>query len=149
MKPDIDEIFRTIKDYEEELETFALQHERFAVLGLHLRPPSDLYQIANHYLDNTPELQKILSQALQDNMYRIDYFLAEVDTLIVKDKIGVNLCTHDAYGIDTVRYPYWFVYWNVDRHDQVVREFSRLGFKTEDSMGIDVGYEERPRLSRL
>ncbi|MFP4087993.1 MAG: hypothetical protein ACLFUL_14515 [Desulfobacteraceae bacterium] len=40
-------------------------------------------------------------------MYKIDYFLSEADTLIVKDKIGVNLCTHDAYGIDTVRYPYW------------------------------------------
>ncbi|MCF8083494.1 MAG: hypothetical protein K9M96_10385 [Deltaproteobacteria bacterium] len=149
MKPDIDDILRTITEYEEELESFALQHERFAVLGLHLRPPSDLYQIANHYLDDTPELQKLLSPALHDLMYKIDYFLSEADTLIVKDKIGVNLCTHDAYGIDTVRYPYWFVYWNVDRHDQVVRAFSRLGFKTGDSIGIDVGYEERPRLFRL
>jgi hypothetical protein len=145
----IEDVLETISAYEASLEGFALQYERFAVLGLHVRPPSDLYQIANHYLEETPDAQKALSKALNDNMYQIDYFLSEADTLIVKDKIGINLCSHDAYGIDTVRYPLWFVYWNVDRDDQVVREFTRLGFRTGDIIGIDVGYEERPRLFRV
>ncbi|MDZ7696375.1 MAG: hypothetical protein U5R49_05395 [Deltaproteobacteria bacterium] len=145
----IDDVIETITAYEAYMEAFALQYERFAVLGLNIRPPSDLVQIANHYLDDYPELQKVLSKALNDNMYQIDYFLSEADTLIVKDKIGRNLCTHDAYGIDTVRYPLWFVYWNVEKNDQVIREFNRLGFKTGDTIGIDVGYEERPRLFRL
>ncbi len=96
-----------------------------------------------------PDAQKALSKALNDNMYKIDYFLSEADTLIVKDKIRINLCSHDAYGIDTVRYPLWFVYWNVNRDDLVVREFRRLGFKTGDIIGVDVGYEERPRLFRV
>ncbi|MFO7599562.1 MAG: hypothetical protein R6X27_07090 [Candidatus Desulfacyla sp.] len=142
-------VLEAITDYEASLERFALQYERFAVLGLHVRPPSDLYQIANHYFEETPDAQKALSKALNDNMYQIDYFLSEADTLIVKDKIGIHLCSHDAYGIDTVRYPLWFVYWNVDRDDQVVREFTHLGFKTGDIIGIDVGYEERPRLFRV
>lgn len=109
------------------MEHFAQQYERLAVLGLHVRPPSDPYQIAKHYLDEMPDAQKVVYKALNDNMYQIDYFLSEADTLIVKDKIGINLCSHDAYGIDTVRYPLWFVYWNVDRDDQVVREFTRHG----------------------
>jgi hypothetical protein len=145
----IEDVLAVIAAYEASLENFALHHERFAVLGLHVRPPSDLYQIANHYLDEMPDEQRRLSKALHDNMYQIDYFLSEADTLIVKDKIGIHLCSHDAYGIDTVRYPLWFVYWNVDRDDQVVREFTRLGFKTGDIVGIDVGYEERPRLFRV
>ncbi|MCD6306951.1 MAG: hypothetical protein J7M32_11805 [Deltaproteobacteria bacterium] len=145
----IDYVIETIHGYEAAMEDFALQHERFAVLGLNVRPPSDLYQIANHYLEESPEEQKALSKALNENMYQIDYFLSEADTLIVKDKIGINLCSHDAYGIDTVRYPLWFVYWNEDRDNQVVREFTRLGFKTGDIIGIDVGYEDRPRLFRV
>jgi hypothetical protein len=145
----IEAVLDTIRAYEAAMENFALQYDRFAVLGLHVRAPSDLYQIANHYLDERPDDQKRLSKALNDNMYQIDYFLSEADTLIVKDKIGINLCSHDAYGIDTVRYPLWFVYWNVDRDDQVVREFTRLGFRTGDIVGIDVGYEERPRLFRV
>jgi hypothetical protein len=147
--PDIDDVIEVINEYENTLETFALQYERFAVLGLQVRPPHDLYQIANHYLDDTPELQKTLSRALGQNMYKIDYFLSEADTLIGKDKLRVKLCSHDAYGIDTVRNPLWFVYWNVERHKQVVREFGSLGFKTGDFIGIDVGYEERPRVFRL
>ncbi len=146
---DIQDVLETITTYEASLESFALQHERFAVLGLNVRPPSDLYQIANHYLEETPDFQKALSKALNDNMYQIDYFLSEADTLIVKDKIGINMCSHDAYGIDTVRYPLWFVYWNVDKDDQVVREFTRLGFRTGDIIGIDVGFEERPRIFRV
>ncbi len=148
-KAGIEDVIETITAYEAALEAFSLQHERFAILGLHVRPPSDLSQIANHYLDETPELQKALSKALNENMYKIDYFLSEADTLVVEDKIGINLCSHDAYGIDTVRFPMWVVYWNVERHEQVVREFGSLGFKTGDTIGIDVGYEERPRLFRL
>jgi len=140
----IEEVIETIHAYEDAMAEFALQHERFAVLGLNVRPPSDLYQIANHYLEETPNHQKALSKALNENMYQIDYFLSEADTLIVKDKIS-----HDAYGIDTVRYPLWFVYWNEDRDDQVVREFTRLGFRTGDIIGIDVGYEDRPRIFRV
>ena len=105
---DMEGVLEVIEEYERAMETFALQHERFAVLGLQVRPPHDLYQIANHYLDDTPELQKRLSRAIDRNMYRIDHFLSEADTLIGKDKIRVKLCTHDAYGIDTVRNPLWF-----------------------------------------
>jgi hypothetical protein len=86
-------------------EAFALRHQRYAVLGLAIQDPVDLYQIANHYLDDMPELQAELSKALHNNLYQIDIFLSEADTLIAKDKFRINLCSHDAYGIDTVRNP--------------------------------------------
>ncbi len=105
--------------------------------------------MANHYLDEMPELQKRLSQVLHQNLYRIDIFLSEADTLIAKDKFRVNLCSHDAYGIDTVRNPMWNVYWSMDRHDEIVKEFKRLGFKTWGTIGIDIDAEERPTVFRL
>lgn len=147
--PDIEDVLRVIASYEADLEDFALSHQRFGVLGLSIHDAEDLYQIANHYLDDAPELQRRLSSALRTNLYRTDYFLSEADTLIAKDKIRVNLCSHDAYGIDTVRNPLWSVYWYVDRHDRVVREFERLGFKTGDSVGIDIDADERPTVYRL
>lgn len=145
----IEEIIDFIHAYETELEDFALTHQRFAILGLSIQEPEELYQIANHYLDDTPELQKQLSRALHNNLYKRDYFMAEADTLIAKDKIRVNLGSHDAYGIDTVRNPLWSVYWYLEKHDKVVREFKRLGFKTGDSVAIDVDSEEKPTLYRL
>ena len=147
-KTTIDDIIEIIDAYEAELEDFALTHERFAVLGLSIHVPEELYQIANHYLDDTPDLQKRLSRALHNNLYKRDYFISEADTLIAKDKIRVNLGSHDAYGIDTVRNPLWSVYWYQERHDQVVREFKRLGFKTGDSVAIDIDPEEKPTLYR-
>ncbi|MCP4024681.1 MAG: hypothetical protein GY729_22780, partial [Desulfobacteraceae bacterium] len=75
--PGIRQIISTIKEYEKELEEFALLHERFAVLGFSIQDPRELYQIANHYLDDSPELQKSLSKALHNNLYNIDIFLAE------------------------------------------------------------------------
>ena len=147
-KTTIEDIIEIIDAYEAELEDFALTHERFAVLGLSIHVPEELYQIANHYLDDTPELQKRLSRALHNNLYKRDYFISEADTLIAKDKIRVNLGSHDAYGIDTVRNPLWSVFWYQERHDQVVREFKRLGFKTGDSVAIDIGLEEKPTLYR-
>ncbi len=147
-KPDINDIIACIKAYEKELESFALRHQRFAVLGLAIQDPGDLYQIANHYLDDSPELQKALSKALHKNLYKIDIFLAEADTLIAKNKFRINLCSHDAYGIDTVRNPLWSAYWHIDHHDEVVKEFLRLGFKTGDTIGIDIDAEGRPTVYR-
>jgi hypothetical protein len=147
-QPSIEEIMGMITAFEEELEDFALKHQRFAVLGLSIRVPEGLSQIANHYLDETPELQKKLSQALHNNVYKRDYFLSEADTLIAKDMVRLNLRTHDAYGIDTVRNPLWSVYWYVERHEQIVAEFKALGFKTGDTIGIDIDSEEKPTVYR-
>ena len=148
-QPGIEDIIAMVTSYEAELEEFALRHERFAVLGLSIRVPEELYQIANHYLEETPELQERLSKVLHNDLYKRDYFLSEADTIIAKDKIRVNLGSHDAYGIATVRNPLWSVYWYIERHDQVVREFKRLGFKTGDTIGIDIGSDERPTVYRL
>lgn len=148
VKPDIVDIIASIKAYEDELESFALRHQRFAILGFSIQDSSELYQIANHYLDDTPELQKALSKALHNNLYKIDIFLSEADTLIAKHKFRINLCSHDAYGIDSVRNPLWSAYWHIDRHDSVVKEFIRLGFKTGDTIGIDIDAEGIPIICR-
>jgi hypothetical protein len=137
-----------VAEYEADLESFALRHQRFAVLGFSIQDSGDLYQIANHYLDDFPDQQKALSKALHNNLYKIDIFLAEADTLIARDKFRVNLCSHDAYGIDTVRNPLWCTFWHADRHDAVVRDFKRLGFKTGDTVGIDIGADDRPVVYR-
>jgi len=147
-KPDIAQIIDSINAYEAEFEAFALRHQRYAVLGLSIQDPVDLYQIASHYLDDIPQLQAELSKALHNNLYQIDIFLSEADTLIAKDKFRINLCSHDAYGIDTVRNPLWTVYWYVDRHDEVVREFRRVGFKTGDTVGIDINVDDKPTVYR-
>ncbi len=146
---DIQGIVETIKAYEAELESFALQHQRYAVLGLSIQDPPELYQIANHYLDDAPELQAVLSKALHNNLYTIDRFLIEADTFIAKDKFRVSLCSHDAYGIDTVRYPMWTAYWHLKRHDEMVKQFKRVGFKTGDMVGIDINADEKPVIFRL
>ncbi|MFO7716701.1 hypothetical protein [Desulfosarcina sp.] len=148
-KPDIAQIIASIHAYEVHLEDFALRHQRYAVLGLAIQDTVDLYQIANHYLDETPELQAKLSKALHHNLYQIDIFLSEADTLIAKNKFRINLCSHDAYGIDTVRNPLWTVFWNADRHDEVVGDFKRVGFKTGDTVGIDIGVDDKPTVYRL
>jgi hypothetical protein len=145
----IEDVLKVISDYEAELERFALRHERFCILDLSLREPEELFQVANHYLDDYPEYQEKLSQALHNNLYKIDYCLTEADTLITKNRIRVNLCGHDAYGIDTVRNPLWTVYWDADKHDGVVKEIRRIGFKTGDSVGIDIDGEGRPTVIRL
>ncbi|MCP4718915.1 MAG: hypothetical protein GY860_05610 [Desulfobacteraceae bacterium] len=146
--PDINAVISSIQAYEQELESFALRHQRFAVLGFAIQDPTELYQIASHYLDDSPKLQKALSKALHNNLYKIDIFLAEADTLIAKHKFRINLCSHDAYGIDSVRNPLWSAYWNVERHDEVVKDFLRLGFKTGDTIGIDIDAEGRPMVYR-
>jgi len=145
----LDDVLQVIYNYESELEEFALKHERFGVLGFSIKILDDLFQIANHYLDDTPEHQKQLSSALYKNQYQIDYFLSEADTIIAKDRIRLNLCTHDAYGIDSVRNPVWFVYWKYEKQDQIVRELSRLGFKTGDMICIDIDMDERPTIYRM
>jgi hypothetical protein len=145
----IDDVLQVIYGYEAELSEFALKHERFGVLGFSIKIPDDLFQIANHYLDATPDLQKQLTKALYNNQYKIDYFLAEADTIIAKDRIRLNLCTHDAYGIDTVRNPIWFVYWKFEKQDEIVGELRRLGFRTGDTLCIDIGMDEKPTIYRL
>lgn len=144
----IREISDMVAAYETELESFALRHQRFAVLGFSIQDTGELYQIANHYLDDYPDLQKPLSKALHNNLYKIDIFLGEADTLMAKEKFRINLCSHDAYGIDTVRNPLWSAYWNGDRHESVVREFRRLGFRTGDTIGIDIDADDRPVVYR-
>lgn len=148
-QPGIEDILGIVSNYEGNIEEFGLRHQRFGVLGLCIQVPEDLYQIANHYLDETPELQSRLSSALNNNQYKIDFFLSEADTLIVEEKIRVNLCSHDAYGIDTVRNPLWNVYWRGERHDQIEKEFKKLGFKTGDTVGIDIDSEDRPTIYRV
>ena len=76
-------------------------------------------------------------------------FLSESDTLISKDELRLSFCSHDAYGIDTVRNPLWTVYWRVDRHGDVVSEFKRIGFKTGDTVGIDISPTGKPTVIRL
>ncbi len=148
-RPTIDDILEIVARYQTALEDFALRHQRFCILGLSIQEPEELYQIANHYLDDFPDLQPKLSKALHDNLYKIDYFLSEADTLLAKDKFRVNLCGHDAYGIDTVRNPMWSVYWQVDKHDMMVKEFKRLGFKAGDTVGIEIDSDEKPIIYRL
>jgi dsDNA-binding SOS-regulon protein len=148
-RSNIRHVIDAIQSYEKDFETFALKHQRYAVLGLSIQDSVDLYQIANHYLDDTPQLQEELSKALHSNLYQIDIFLSEADTLIAKDKFRINLCSHDAYGIDTVRNPLWTVYWTVERHDEIVRDFRNVGFTTGDTVGIDIDPEEKPTVYRL
>lgn len=145
----IDDILAIITDYDDKMETFALRYERFGILGISIQVPEDLFQIANHYLDDTPDLQKQLSRALHNNLYKRDYFLSEADTLIAKDRIRFNLGTHSAYGVDTVRNPLWSVYWHADRHDFIIKEIIRIGFTTGDTIGIDIDAEEKPTVYRL
>ena len=148
-KPSIDDILEIITTYQSRLENFALKHHRFCILGLSIQEPEELYQIANHYLDDFPDLQPKLSKALHDNLYKIDYFLSEADTLIAKNKFRVNLCGHDAYGIDTVRNPLWSAYWYMEKHDKMVKKFKRLGFKDGETIGIEIDSDEKPIVYRL
>ena len=148
-KPEIEHIIETIKVFEDDFKAFALRHQRFAVLDLALQDPDELYQVANHYLDEMPGRQAKLSKALHGNLYQIDIFLSEADTLISKDKVRINMCSHDAYGIDTVRNPMWTVYWHQERHEEIVKEFKRLGFITGDTIGIDVDLDGKPTVYRL
>ncbi len=148
-KPRIEDILEMITSREAEFEDFSLRHERFAILCLSKTVPEDLYEIAKHYLDDMPDLKKSLSKTLYANLYKRDEFVSEADTLICKDKIKINLESHDAYGIATVRNPVWSVYWNGERDDEVVGEFKRLGFKTRDSIGIEIDALKKPRVYRL
>ncbi|MGB5423217.1 MAG: hypothetical protein WBN03_13735 [Desulfobacterales bacterium] len=146
---DIRTILDEIHHQEQEMEQFSLGNRRFAILGLSIQPPEEIYQIANHYLDDTPELQQQLSKALYNHHYVVDAFLAEADTLIAKDKFRINLCGHDAYGIDTVRNPIWSVFWSVANHGKIIRLLRQLGFKTGDAVGIDINSDDKPTLYRL
>ena len=146
---DVAPIIDAIKTYEADCESFALRHQRYAVLGLSIQDTGDLYQIASHYLDDFPEQQAELSKALHNNLYQIDIFLSEADTLIAKDKFRIGLGSHDAYGIDTVRNPLWSVYWPADQHEAMVAQFRRVGFRTGDTVGIDINADGKPVVFRL
>ena len=147
-RPHIEDVLEIIACQEAQFEDFSLKHERFAILGLAIEAPGDLYQIANHYLDEMPDFQAPFRKALYNNLYKRDYFLSEADTLIARDDIRVNLCSHDAYGIATVRNPVWSVYWHRNRDESVVRRFRNLGFKTGDFIGIDIDMKEKPTAYR-
>lgn len=146
---DVSAPLQRIEDYEREMEEFALRHERFGVLGLCILVPNELFQIANHYLDDYPEAQQKFSKALFRNQYRIDQFLSEADTLIAREAFRRNLCSHDAYGINTVRNPIWSAYWHTDRHDEVVKQFRQMGYRTGDYVGLEVGEADRPTVFRF
>lgn len=143
------DILAYIADYEDRLESFALRHQRFGVMGLRIRLSEELQQTVNHYLDDIPDVQARISQALRANQYQIDYFLSEADTLVAKNRLRVNICTHDAYGVETVRNPLWFCYWMAERHDQMVWRLRRAGFKTGDTIAIEIDANEKPALRRL
>jgi hypothetical protein len=147
--PPMEDLLKIISDYQSSLEQFALEYPRFCVLGLSIQEPEELYQIANHYLDDFAEMQESLSRALHDNLYKIDYFLSETDTLIAKDKFRLNLCGHDAYGIDSVRNPMWSVFWRMDQHEKTVKKFKKLRFKTGDTVAIEIDSYEKPIVYRL
>jgi hypothetical protein len=148
-RPGIAAVVDLIIDFEKDMGSFAMRHQRYAVLLISGQDPDDLYQIANHYLDEIPEMQSQLSKALHRNLYNIDIFLSEADTLITKDRFRVQLCSHDAYGINTVRNPLWTVYWNKDRHIDILSEFKRVGFKTGDTIGIDIDQDQNPTVIRI
>jgi hypothetical protein len=148
-KPGIEDLIGTIAAYEKDMENFALKHQRYAVLGLSIQDSEELFQIASHYLDETPELHARLSQALHNNLYQIDIFIAEADTMVAKDKLRINLGSHDAYGIDTVRNPLWSAYWLVEKHETMIKAFKRLGFKTGDTVGIEIDADNIPTIYRL
>jgi hypothetical protein len=145
----IDPLLEQIQAYEQEMERFALNNRRFAILGISIQPSEEIYQIANHYLDDTPELQNQLTRVLYNNQYVVDSFLAEADTLIARDMFRINLCGHDAYGINTVRNPIWFVYWSLENNQKVLRSLRRIGFKTGDAVGVDIDTEGKPLVYRL
>lgn len=147
--PTLEDIIAMIRRYIEKMESFALRHQRFAVLGLSIRVPDELYQVANHYLDDTPEKQNVLSKSLYNLTYEIDRFLGEADTIIAKDRIHIKLCSHDAYGIDTVRNPIWMAYWRFENHRETVEHFRKLGFKTDDTIAIEIDAKEKPVIHRL
>ena len=111
-------------------------------------PPTAFVERVEKILADTG-VQAELSKALHSNLYQIDIFLSEADTLIAKNKFRLNLCSHDAYGIDTVRNPLWSVYWYVERHDKVVEEFKRVGFRSGDTVGIDIDVDDKPTVYRL
>jgi hypothetical protein len=138
-----------VRRYEEDLTAFALAHQRFAVMDLAEHVPEELYHMANHYLEELPDQQKALSAALYRNLYQCDMFLAESDTLLSKDRIRVNLSSHDAYGINSVRNPLWTVYWQGGRHAQAVKEIRQKGFRTGDTIAIEINAEEKPLVFRL
>ncbi|MFP4032545.1 MAG: hypothetical protein ACLFRG_10815 [Desulfococcaceae bacterium] len=147
--PTLEDILGLVNDFKERMETFAMRNERFGVLGLSVETPVELYQIAGNYLQDTPEWQKELSAALQSLHFHIDCFLAETDTLIAKEHIEIAMCTHDAYGIDTLRNPLWSVYWKAERHDRVLRRLREIGFRTGDTVGVEIDAQEKPVLHRL
>ena len=142
-------ILKVIEEYEQELEQFSLKYQHYAVLGLKIRIPDELFHKASHCLNELPDYQARLTQVLLENQYQIDYFLSEADTILAKDRLHLNLCTHAAYGVDSVRNPLWFIHWTPEHHDAVVNQFRKLGFKTKDMIGIEISPEERPMVYRL
>ncbi len=145
----IQQILDIVSGYEATMEDFCLRHQRFGIIDLTDAEASYLYQIANHYLEEYPEDQKRLSKALYNHQYRRDAFFSEADTLVTQDTQHISLSSHDAYGIDTVRVPFWTVYWDKQRHQEVSAAILRLGFKTGDTVAIEVDVGDRPSLYRV
>ncbi|MCB2226884.1 MAG: hypothetical protein KQH53_09415 [Desulfarculaceae bacterium] len=145
----VEEVVGMVRSFKREMERFALSYERFGVLGLSIEVPEELYQVANHYLDDTPELQAKLSRALYANLYEVDQFLSEADTLICQGRFHRNLCSHDAYGVSTVRNPLWTAYWSAARNAEVVAAFRDFGYSTGDYVGIEVDEQNVPTVFHL
>jgi hypothetical protein len=143
----VERLLAAIADHEGGMEAFALRHEHFAVLGLSIEL-SDLFQIAHHYLDDLPPLQDQVSKALYRHRAAVDYFLAEADTLIARMNLRFNLCSHSAYGIDTLRNPLWSVHWKPEREAAVVAAFRRMGLRTGERIAIEIDREGVPRVMR-
>lgn len=144
----VNPVLEVITRYEREMEQFALSQERYAVLGTRIHVP-ELYPLTHHCLETLPDSQKVVADALRQSQYALEYFLAEADTLIAKDRIRFNLCTHNAYGISTVQNPLWTVFWNEQRDDAVLKAIRSLGFRTGDAVHITIDTEGIPRLRRV
>jgi hypothetical protein len=142
------QVLDVIDRHEKEMETFALTHRRFAVLGWAFHLP-ELFQVTDHLLSEMPEARVAVADALRRSQYSMEYFLAEADTLIAPDRIRFNLCTHNAYGISTVCHPLWTVFWEANGDRSVHDSIRGLGLKTGDPVGIRIDSEGFPTLYRL
>ena len=58
-----------IEEYEKELEQFSLKYKPYAVLGLKIRIPDELFHKVSHCFDELPEYQARLTQVLLENQY--------------------------------------------------------------------------------
>ncbi len=144
----VQQILDIIDDFDQRLDRFALSHPRYAVLGtdIHLL---DLFHFTHHFFEKVPHARQQIDGALRKTQYAIESFLAEADTLIAKRKTRFNLCTHNAYGISSVRNPLWTVFWDEDRSESILNDLGALGIQTGEIIEIEINAPGIPVLYRF